>query len=293
MELSINKNQMEEIAGLTSEYPFAYHRPDYSEWHVPWHWHEEVEFNYVVSGKMMVKTTDKEYIFHEGEAFYINSNVLAAMEKVEGEPRCLTDSYLFHPVFLSGHFRSIFETKYVEPVIHNKGLDVLEIRGNNDIQKEMLRKLRQVPKLQNEENFEFKIRNIFSEIWLLLLEEMKNMDYPVKRENQDRIQSMISYIQQHYQDKITLEEIASSAAVGTRECLRCFQKNIQKTPFEYLLDYRIERAENLLLTTNDSIVDIALQCGFSNSAYFCKVFKELRHITPGKFRSVSHSNHLP
>lgn len=95
---------------------------------------------------------------------------------------------------------------------------------------------------------------------------------------------MMSYIQQNYQNKISLEDIASSASVSKRECLRCFQISIHKTPFAYLMDYRIEMAEKLLKTTDLSVIDIALQTGFSNGAYFGMIFKKNCGITPGEYR---------
>ena len=71
---------------------------------------------------------------------------------------------MFHPVFLSGHFKSIFETKYIDPVIHNKALDVLIFKGNTANQQKILSKLREASLLQKQENAEMQTRNLFSEI---------------------------------------------------------------------------------------------------------------------------------
>ena len=79
-------------------------------------------------------------------------------------------------------------------------------------------------------------------------------------------------------------QIAAAAVVSKRECLRCFQSCIQRTPIEYLLDYRIQMAERLLRTTELPVTEIALQTGFSNSAYFTKVFRQLRGLSPSQFR---------
>lgn len=95
---------------------------------------------------------------------------------------------------------------------------------------------------------------------------------------------MLADIHQHYGDRITLEQIAASALVGKWECLRCFRNCIGKTPFAYLLDYRVQMAEKLLRTTNHSMTEIAMETGFSGSAYFAKQFRELRGMTPGQYR---------
>lgn len=151
----------------------------------------------------------------------------------------------------------------------------------------MLEKLKNLALLQRKPDTEFQTRNMLSEIWLLLLEEVQeteNSRIPVKLVNQERIQTMIAFIHQNYQRKITLEEIALSASVGKRECLRCFQNCIHKTPFEYLLDYRIEAAKKLLRISSDPVMEIALQTGFINEAYFCKMFKKMCGKTPGTYR---------
>ncbi len=287
MEIRVRGNQLEEIEGMSVEYPYVYHHADMRETFVPWHWHEEVEFGYLTNGKMKIITANNTYLLQKNEGYFINSNVLCTMENIEGEPPGILDSQLFHPIFLGGHFKSVFMTKYLDPVLQNKGLEVLEIRGGTEGQKKLLKKLRQVSYLQKTENIEFQTRNLFSEIWLLLLEEIQNQEtvhLPRKTVDQGRIQSMMSFIHQNYQEKISLEEIAACADVSKRECVRCFQKCIRKTPYEYLLEYRVEMAQKLLRGTDMPIIDIALRTGFSNGAYFGKVFKKACGKTPGEYR---------
>lgn len=284
MKIKITNNQMEEIEGISSEYPYAFHHVNMEKATIPWHWHEEVEFGYVITGEEEVSTTGKTYRFRKGEGYFINTNVLTTMKNID---KCITDSHLFHATFLSGHFRSVFETKYINPVLQNKKIELIEIRGTTENQQKMLAKLRQVSFLQNEQNTEFQTRNLFSEIWLLLLEEIKQIDdtsTSVSTINQERLLTMMAFIQENYYQKISLEEIASSAMISTREALRCFQSNIHETPFEYLISYRVEMAKKLLKASNLSVTEIALQTGFSNSAYFSKIFKRSCHMTPLAYR---------
>ena len=98
---------------------------------------------------------------------------------------------------------------------------------------------------------------------------------------------MLAYIQANYAEHMSLSDIAASAAISTRERTRCFKNTIHKTPFEYLMDYRLDMAEKMLKNTEEPILDIAMKCGFSNGAYFGKIFKEQRVITPGAFRKRS------
>ena len=284
MKLQIRRNMMEEVEGLHNEYPYAFHHVSLRVTEVPWHWHEALEFNLVLDGEVKVSTASQTQVFQKGEGFFLNSNVLAAMDS---DTDCIMDSHLFHPVFLSGHFKSVFETKYLNPIVQNRNLDMVAFRGTNTHQKQILNKLRQLGQLQKEPDTEFQTRNLLSEIWLFLLDEIKNADpniYHPQQKNQDRILTMISFIQENFAEKLTLEDIADSAAVSTRECLRCFKSSIHQSPMDYLIEYRVRTAKKMLETTDLSITDIALRCGFNSNSYFTKLFHRICGKTPNAYR---------
>lgn len=282
MKLQIRSDRMEEIQGLHNAYPYAFHAVDMEKTVVPWHWHEAVEFGYVRSGKLQVSTVGQTLYFQQGEGFFINSNILTAMENTEN---CVLESHLFHPVFLSGHFKSVFETKYLNPVLQNRSLEVLPIRGVGAGQKQLLAKLRQLAQLQELEDNEFFTRNTLSEIWLLLMAELKQIpaEGSLPR-NQDRLLCMLAYIHEKYPEKLTLEDIAGAAAISTRECLRCFRVSIRQSPMEYLIGYRIRAARKLLETTDLPVTEIAMRCGFNSPSYFSKQFRQICAMTPNACR---------
>lgn len=284
MKLIIRNNQMEEVEGLQNEYPYAFHHVDLQQTMIPWHWHEALEFDYVVQGQVSVSTTDQTQIFSQGEGFFLNSNVLASMTHKDG---CIIDSHLFDPVFLGGHYKSIFETKYISPVVQNRSLDLLPLRGESPEQKQLLSKLRQLSKLQSHPDMEFQTRNLLSEIWLLLLQVLESTQVrSAASGNKDRLLLMMAFIQENYARKLTLDEIADAAAISQRECLRCFQNAIHQSPMEYLAEYRVRCAMKLLETTNLSITEIAQRTGWNHNSYFAKVFSRICGKTPGEYRKT-------
>lgn len=282
MKLRIRSNQMEEVEGLYNEYPYVFHHVDLSKTAIPWHWHEALEFCYIQTGSVKVSTAGQTQFFEKGQGFFINSNVLTAM--TEGAD-CIIDSHLFHPVFLGGHFKSVFETKYLDPVTQNRNLDLLPLRGETETQKHLLQKLWQLSALQSRENMEFQTRNLLSEIWLLLLKELENTRLKASSsKNQDRILTMLAFIQENYEQKLTLQDIADAGAVSTRECLRCFRTAIRQSPVEYLTEYRVQAAIKLLETTDLPVTEIAMRTGWGSSSYFAKMFHRLRGKTPNAHR---------
>lgn len=284
MKLQIRRNMMEEVEGLHNEYPYAFHHTDMRETTVPWHWHEALEFGYVVDGRVKVSTTSRTQTLQKGEAYFTNSNALIAVENIEN---CILDSHLFHPIFLSGHFKSVFETKYLNPVIQSKDIDLLCFRGETESQRKLLGKLRQLSQLQSQQDVEFQTRSLIGEIWLFLLSVIQEADSSVYRcagKNQDRLLTMLSFIQENYAEKLTLEQIADAASISTRECLRCFRESIRQSPMDYLIEYRVQVAKKLLETTNLSITEIALRCGFNSNSYFTKIFHRSCDKTPNAYR---------
>lgn len=284
MKIKVHHNQMEEVEGLYNAYPYTYHHVDLNRTLIPWHWHEALEFDYVAEGSVKVSTTTQTYTFQKNQGFFINSNVLTTMVR---EQNCVLDSHLFHPVFLGGHFKSVFETKYLHPVTQNRHVELIPLLGQTEQQRQILGKLRQLTLLQSRPDTEFQTRNLLSEIWLLLLEEVKNQntrDTGASSRNQDRILTMMAYIHDNYREKLTLEEIADSAAISTRECLRCFQTSIRQSPMDYLITYRLGVAKKLLETTALPVTEVALRSGFNSPAYFSKMFRQYTGKTPVAYR---------
>lgn len=284
VKLRIFQNQMEDVEGLHNAYPYTHHHVDLTQTQVPWHWHEALEINYVVSGRVKVSTTGGSWEFGRNEAFFINRNVLTAMEHLGA---CVLDSHLFHPIFLSGHFKSVFETKYMDPVVQNRQIELVQIRGTDAGQRQLLRNLQELTWLQQQTDTEFQTRNCLSRIWLQLLEIIRSQQIQptaATARNQDRILTMLAYIQENFAEKLTLEQIADAASISVRECLRCFRTSIQQTPMDYLLDYRLQMARKLLETTRLPVTEIASRCGFGSGAYFGKQFRETCGKTPSQYR---------
>ena len=98
---------------------------------------------------------------------------------------------------------------------------------------------------------------------------------------------MLQYIQEHYGGELTLAKIAESASVSENECLRCFRSMIGSTPIQYVKQLRVQKAAELLVSTNRKISDIGAECGFQEMSYFAKTFRELKGCTPGDFRKFN------
>lgn len=282
-----DENAVEQIDGITYEFPYTMHERDLTSFTIPWHWHEELEFNYAYKGSIIVETVNRIYTIRQGEAYFINTNAMNTKRKAEGASAAVEHAHLFHPILLTGHYRSIYETKYLNPVLKNQSIEVIIMKEDTESGKEFLELLHRLTNLVKTENFEFQVRNLLSQAWLVLMREIElqrqKNSFPVSRTH-ERTKDILSFIHKHYQENITVANISEHANISSKECIRSFKNTFHQTPMDYLIHYRIEQAKRLLKETDESITNIAFMTGFHNSAYFGKMFKKLAGMTPKEYR---------
>ncbi len=86
-----------------------------------------------------------------------------------------------------------------------------------------------------------------------------------------------------------LEKFIEIAGKSQEHLTRCMKKYYHVTPTEYINQIRLEQTTILLETTDDSILDIMLECGFNNVSHFNQLFKKNYGLTPSRYRALNHS----
>jgi AraC-like DNA-binding protein len=99
-----------------------------------------------------------------------------------------------------------------------------------------------------------------------------------------RLSRVQAYIDEHIGEAITLENLAATAGLSRTYFSRQFQAATGRSPHEYVLRKRIERAQQRLAATADPLVDIGLSVGFQTQAHFTTVFKKIVGYTPLQWR---------
>ena len=98
------------------------------------------------------------------------------------------------------------------------------------------------------------------------------------------VKIVLRRIRSSYGQPLTLEDLAAEAALEPKYFCRVFRQITGRTPINYLNYYRVECAAELLCTTQGSITDIALECGFGDVSYFSRMFRRYKGQTPGQYR---------
>lgn len=291
MPIIINNITLQEtVWEMTPEMPFMIAMRDlhrYRENRIPWQWHPEVELFYMAEGRMEYRTARGIYVFEKGDAGFVNSQLLHHTSCRE-EDSCKQKAFIFMPHFIGGIPGSAIEKKYILPITEEKRIDILKFPAGSQMATTVVEMMKETETVFAKRDFAYEIRtrDKLTDLWLLLLDAVRIA--PKKPEihcaDEQRIKKMLTLIKENYGGKIELKDIAEAGEIGERECSRCFNRQLGQAPYEYLLDYRIEMACEMLGAFKDSLKDVAKACGFGSYGNFLKVFKEKTGLTPGEFR---------
>ena len=99
-----------------------------------------------------------------------------------------------------------------------------------------------------------------------------------------QIQEVIAFIQQHYQEDISLELLAQTIHISETQLCRSFKQLTGSTPFTYLKRYRIMKSCEWLDDSDKKISEICSLCGFNNISYYNREFLRIMKMTPSAYR---------
>ena len=290
--IEVNDNLQEAVKHGSYDFPLAIYTDKFNlfeDGYIRWHWHREVQFSYSLYDKVVVFIEDEKIILSPGEGIMVNSNVLHQIKPYNNSD-CMMFSIDFDPTLIGGTEQSLIETKYLNPIIKNKNLKFISLKPAVPWQESILVYLKEVFTLSHEKpyGYELEMKNYLSIVWLNLIREMREEiknSVPEVSNDDERVKLAMQYIQKHYTENIQLDNIAMAANISKSECCRSFKRVLKVTPFEYLMEYRVSKAAQLLLKSKESISNIALDAGFNGISYFGKVFKKYMNCSPSEYRN--------
>ncbi|MBP3657517.1 MAG: helix-turn-helix domain-containing protein [Clostridia bacterium] len=293
--IQIHEESNEELLpGFSQDFPYIASCAEldkYIEPAIPWHWHRTVELFYMESGTLEYTTPNGKWTFPAGSGGFVNSNVLHTSRVVPSGEETIQLLHLFDSELLAGIPTSRVDAKYIRPLTSATGIEMIALSNDVPQQAALLEKIRKAFDLdEGSWGYEFTLRHYLTEIWLELFELVRGDLEANSRINpsDEKMKAMMRFIHSHYQESISVEDIAREAHISKRVCFRLFQENLHMTPLEYMTSYRLRKACQRLVDTNESITQIAYNCGLGSSSYFGKVFRERYGCTPAAYRKSWH-----
>ncbi|MGN1118827.1 MAG: AraC family transcriptional regulator [Oscillospiraceae bacterium] len=311
-EMPLKSDMQELVRHGSEEFPIQYYVNSFvpgDNSSVPLHWHPRPEFFTVRNGRVKARVGSTEITLESGEGLFLNANSLHSYA-CGGDELCLCPDIVFSEELIAP-LNSAINRLYIAPVILNEKLPFIHLQNKVNWQAEVLYRLDEVFSLLSRYGktgiygepaaiqfrhsgmesacFEMEVQRAMNGIWQLIFTHMEECEIPliVKNEHalQIRMQKMLSFINSNYNKEISLNDIAQSASISKSEASRCFQSYLGTSPVNYLLNYRIQKAMQLLRTSEMTVEAISLECCFGSSAYFCKLFRSRTGMTPKQYRN--------
>lgn len=253
--------------------------------YVPEHWHDDLEILTVIEGEVAIEVDGACENLYAGDAAFFNRRVL---HMIVGSPRATIASAVFSPVIVAGMPDSIYSHRYVGPILSEDAPAYVMFRADEDPLVSAQLRVGIEAVQAEEDGYEFAMRNALS--WCVYAIWTK-MGKPVGFKNAvevtaeaGRLNLMCMFVKEHLGERFTVADIAASAKVSERECLRMFKKSLGVSPTKYVLSYRLSRAALLLACEDTSIAAISKETGFATPGYFAKQFKDEYGCTPSEYR---------
>ncbi len=259
-----------------------------------WHYHQESELSFITegSGKRIVGDSVEE--FHPGDLIFIGPRIPHVWFSEESfkrqhSGRTLESVYLlFNQDILPAGLTALPEFRNVKRALT---LSERGIRIAGDTLNQVSRIMLQLPYLP-----ELKRLTYFYEI-LDLIGTSTSFAYLAGEKYirsrfatpNHRVRNIHEHLMKNYREEISLEEIAEIVHMAPASACRFFKSSTGMTIFEYLNKVKIDYSCQLLLNTDQNIVDISYDCGFNNLSHFNKQFRKLIGKTPSEFRSLRDS----
>lgn len=253
------------------------------------HFHEYIELLFGISGTATVLTGSRRVELSAGDLVIIHSN--EPHDVVSSVPCCYHVVKFLPEVLLTGE-QSYSEYAYVLMLLDNLPNKQL-LFGREELTETELPTL--FSRLREEWEgqafgYELSLRADVTKIFLYILRRWRdqNPDWVggfIPEAQRELMQNAISYVRAHYAE-LTEEETAEACGVSASYLSRSFKKCMKTAFSAYVNSVRLREGERLLLTTNDTVTEIAQAVGFSTSAYFIAKFREGHGIPPYHYRKL-------
>lgn len=225
---------------------------------------------YVVNGEAVVEQRGKTYRIGEGEMMLLN-----LFEEHSHAPNTEVGCELLWAHIGGGETGALIER------VNSGNVRVFSLGEDSAIPK-CLKRILQLCK-EDPPGLEFRMSSIVHE---LLMQCSLLYSEPDAQNKSHPILSIINeYIEKHPKERIALQQLAQCVHMSSFHFSRTFKAISGDSPAQYVLKRKIEKSKHMLLYTNATLKEIAVELGFNDPSHYCRTFRNLTNMTPSAFRS--------
>lgn len=248
-----------------------------SNCHYPLHWHDNLEFDLVLKGKIKGKINGKPTDVPEGDFFFVNSGDLHETDADDKNQMYAVTILLSYDLL-----------KEYDPDVEAFYFDFSE---NEEAKGKVKRLILECADIyENQEQFyKLELSIVLRRICCILLKECRKQRQDdnfgrYEQKNIMNIKKAIAYMENNYMEEISLKSVADEIGMAPTYFSRFIKKTTDETFYDYLTKIRLYHAYMELINSDSSITEVAMNNGFLNVKSFIEAFKKMYHMTPARYR---------
>ena len=252
------------------------------------HWHNSFELIEVVEGRFYCNVDGSEFLINKGNICIINRGRLHHIYTEDSNASmCRKKTVIFNPDYFIKD-QNIYE-KYILPLLEKEAFAHIQFNIKKGIGLDINTLMKEIEALEDEKPIGYELEEyslIYKVIRYLYLayQSSKQSIHTTYDANVQIQRNMTSFINEHFNSKIGLEDIAEAGQVSKSTCIRLFHKYTGKSPIDFLNSYRLQMSAEKLVATSEQITEIAYACGFGQPSYFNRLFSKEYNMTPNQYR---------
>lgn len=251
----------------------------------PLHWHEHFEMIAIYEGELVIDIENKEYVFQKGDIAVVNPNFLhdgTSFAKGTKLYCLMVDMNLFR-----SRFSEMTEERFITPLINGKISFQSKISGDEALNDLMMKCYRIFT--GEEYAYQLLLKSLMFELFYRLFRSyvQENNADPSRHAvsvARERVNAILEYINGHYAEKIMLDDLVEIVHINKFYICKIFQQCTGKTVLNYINVVRVQKAVEKLISTNESVTNIAFAVGFQDLNYFSRIFKSVIGVSPTDIR---------
>ena len=252
----------------------------------PRHWHSDIEMIMPLEGGYKVAIDDKVYHLNKEDILVIPPGELHELfAPKEGERLIIQfDGTLLHS--LKG-FQSAFHIYH--PCVEITKDNMPEIHGKlSGLLKEISEEYLSTMPFREAAAYSGLIRffTLLGRNYIKSNDKLATVKRQKRHQYIEQMFQICSYIEDHCMEDLDVDQLAEMAGFSRYHFARLFKQVMNISCYDYLIKKRVSHAEKLLMNPEETIMDIAMQSGFSSLATFNRVFKAKNHCTPTEYKSL-------
>jgi AraC-like DNA-binding protein len=249
------------------------------------HWHIDIEMVYVLKGSIKLGINKDYKILHQGGIAIFSSADIHYYDSTNMTSKIIV--LKFKPNLIENLNSWPDKVKFNEPLVDVHELEEIDSALSETLRNIFLTILYEVNNCNP--YYQLYVKGKLAELCSLLLRCIPNvsLNKDIVSESLhdiERMQQAIKYLENYYTEDISLEDVARVANLNPSYFSRIFKSYIGINFKEYISRIRVEKAENLLSSTDTPIIDICFQCGFNSVRTFNRTFKRIRGHAPSSIK---------